>query len=252
MKVESYLREKIAKNGAALAVLIDPVEQTPDKAAKMALAAQEAGSDIIQVGGSIAAGNWILEECCKAIKQAINIPLVLFPGNVNGITRYADAVYFMSLINSEDPYWVSEAQTLMAPFVKYLGIEPIPTTYIILEPGGAVSWVGKARPVPRNQPEIAVACALAGKYLGSHIIITDSGSGVPEPAPSALISAVKEAIGDTIYLYGGGIKTPEHVKQVISAGADMIQIGTAFEKAADPKAFLRKIIEAAREAGKKK
>jgi len=35
---------------------------------------------------------------------------------------------------------------------------------------------------------------------------------------------------DIPYIAAGGIRTPEQAKAVIKAGADIIQVGTAFEK----------------------
>jgi phosphoglycerol geranylgeranyltransferase len=252
MKVEKYFYKLATEEGAIIKALIDPAEQTPKVAAVNAKRAEESGADIILVGGSVGAGGLTLDLTVQEIKDKVDIPVVLFPGNINGVSRLADALYFMTMINSESTYWNSEAQVLAAPFVKELGIETIPTAYIILEPGGAVGWVGRARPVPRDQPEIAAACALAGKLMGNKFIITDSGSGAPTPAPLEIISAVKEAIGDTIYIYGGGVKTPEQAKKIIAAGADVIQIGTAFESSSRPGELMEKLVKAAKEAGRKK
>ncbi len=252
MNVEKYFYRLAGENGAIVEALIDPVEQTPKVAGVSAKRAEEAGVDVILVGGSVGAGGLVLDLTVQEIKEKVSIPVVLFPGNINGISRLADAMYFMTMINSESTYWNSEAQVLAAPFVKEMGIETISTGYIILEPGGAVAWVGRARPVPRNQPDIAAACALAGKLMGNKFILTDSGSGAPDPAPEGLIKRVKQAVGETVYIYGGGIKTPEQTEKIISAGADAIQIGTILEKSERPSELLEKIVKAAKAAGKKK
>ncbi len=252
MDVEKYFYRLAAEQGAIIEALIDPAEQMPKEAGVNAKRAEEAGADVILVGGSVGAGGLILDLTVQAIKEKVNIPVVLFPGNINGVSKLADAMYFMTMINSESTYWNSEAQVLAAPFVKDMGIEAIPSAYIILEPGGAVGWVGRARPVPRNQPDIAAACALAGKLMGTRFVITDSGSGAPDPAPEELIRKVKRAIGDTVYVFGGGIKTPEQAERCIAAGADALQIGTVLEKSERPGELLEKIVKAAKEAGKKK
>jgi len=227
-KTEKYIREKINDEGAILLALVDPDKDPFEKGAKLAEAAYEGGADIILVGGSIGAQGMILDKTTKMIKDKVDVPIVLFPGNVGTITHHADATYFMYVMNSRDVYWVSTAQIQGAPIVKRLGIEPIPTAYIILEPGRAVGWISNANLVPKNRPDLAAATALAGEYMGARLVITDSGSGPPEPAPPELISAVKSVL-NVPYFYAGGCRTPKQAKTIIKAGADGIQIGTAFE-----------------------
>lgn len=252
-KVEEYLLDRIKEDGAIFMGLLDPVEQKPEEAAKKAMLAEEGGCDVILIGGSVGAVGSVVDDTVQAVKdKGCKLPVVLFPGNVGAVSKYADAVYFMTLLNSESNYWCGEAQILLAPTIKQLGIESMPVTYIVLEPGGAVGWVGRVRHVPRNSPEIAAACALAGKYMGSHFILTDSGSGAPSPAPPAIVSAVKNAIGDVPYIYGGGVRTPEQAAEIVGAGADAIQVGAAFEHASDPKGYVQKIVKAIRASAKKR
>lgn len=252
-KVESYLLKRIKEEGALLLGLLDPVEQTLKEAARKSRLAEEGGCDAILIGGSVGAIGSVVDETVRAVKDGgCKLPVILFPGNVGSVSKYADAIYFLTLVNSESSYWCGEAQMLAAPMIRQIGIESIPVAYVVIEPGGAVGWVGRVRPIPRDNPEIAAACALAGKYMGSHFILTDSGSGASSPAPKGIISAVKSAIGDVPYIYGGGIRTPEQAAEVIGAGADVIQIGAAFEHASDPKGYVQKIVKAIRAEAKKK
>ena len=227
-KVERYIRDKLDQDGAILLSLIDPDKQPFEKGAKIAQQSCEAGADIILVGGSIGAQGLILDKTTKMIREKVNIPIVLFPGNVGTITPYADATYFMYVLNSREVYWISTVQIQGAPIVKRMGIEPIPTAYIILEPGRAVGWISNANLIPRNRPDLAAATALAGEYMGARIIVTDSGSGAPTPASPEMIAAIKSQVSIPFF-YGGGCRTPEQATQIIKAGADGIQIGTAFE-----------------------
>lgn len=248
-KVERYILEKIQTEGALLLSLIDPDKQALEKGAKVAKASYEAGADIILIGGSIGAQGEEFDKTTKMIKESVSVPVVIFPGNIGAITPYADALYFMYMLNSKDVYWLSTAQIQAAPVVKRLGIEAIPTAYIVLEPGMAVGWVGNANLVPRSRPDLAAACALAGEYMGAHLIVTDSGSGAPSPAPIELISAVASAVS-VPYFYGGGIKTPEQAGAIIKAGAKGIQIGTAFEVESDIKNKVSAMKKAVKEAAK--
>ena len=176
---------------------------------------------------------------------------MLFPGNIATITPFADAIYFMSLLNSRNPYWISQAQTLAAPLIKQLNVEPLPIGYIVVEPGGTVGWVGDANVVPRNKPQIAASLALAGQYNGNRIIFTDAGSAAYEPVPIDMVTAVSRAI-DVPYLVAGGIRTPRQAGDIIRAGADWIQIGTAAEKSKDPKKTLKEFVSAVKSEGRKK
>lgn len=227
-KTERYILDKLEREGAILLSLIDPDKQPFEKGAEVAEASCNAGADVILVGGSIGAQGLVLDRTTKMIREKVNIPIVLFPGNVGTITPYADAIYFMSLMNARDVYWITSAHIQGAPIVKKIGIEPIPTAYIVLEPGRAVGWISNANLIPRDRGDLAAATALAGEYMGARLIVVDSGSGAPDPAPAKLISAVKSQISIPFF-YAGGCRTPEQAREIIKAGADGIQIGTAFE-----------------------
>lgn len=249
-KVENYINDKIEKEGALLLTLIDPDKNVPTEPDKVAKLSEESGADIILVGGTIGAQGEALDETVKVIKEVVSIPVVLFPGNVGTITTYADALYFMFLINSRDNYWNSTAQIQGAPVAKKSGIECIPTGYIIIEPGMAVGWITNANLVPRYRPDLAAASALAGEYMGARLIITDSGSGAPEPAPTQLVKAVKSVL-TVPYFYAGGVRKPEQATEIIKAGADGIHIGTAFELDGNSDR-IRSMVDAVKRAGKEK
>jgi len=252
-KVERYILDKISREGALLFVLIDPLDhQSPEKASGAARNAYEAGADVILIGGSTGAQGDMLDEVTKMVKEKVDVPVVLFPGNIGTLTKYADAVYFMQLLNSRNPYWISGAQALAAPTVKRLGIEPLPVGYIVVEPGGTVGWVGDANKVPRNKPQIAAALALAGEYVGSRFIATDVGSASPlGPVPLEMVRAVRNAVSIP-YIVAGGIKTTKEAKEIVEAGADAVHIGTVVEKAKDVKGTIGKFVKVIKEEGRKK
>lgn len=230
-KTERYIHEELAAKKGLLFALIDPLDyKSPQEALKTARNADEGGADIILIGGSTGVQGELLDLVTKGIKESVSVPVILFPGNIGTLTKHADAVYFMSMLNSRNTYWISEAQMLAAPVVKQSGIEPLPVAYVVVDPGGTVGWVGDAKRIPRNKPKIAAAFAMAAEYMGFRFFITDAGSN-PEDGhiPLEMVSAVKKHI--TIpYIAAGGIKTPEQAKSVMKAGADIIQVGTAFEK----------------------
>ena len=248
-KVEKYLREKIKKEGAVLSILIDPCDYpSPQKAIETAIAAVKGGADIIAVGGSIGAQGKLLDEVIQGVKLKTSIPVTLFPGNIATISPHADAIYFMSLLNSRNPYWISLAQTLAAPLVEKMKIEALPMGYILVEPGGTAGWVGDANLVPRNKPKIAAALALAGQLLGQRIIYTDAGSAAFSPVPTEMVATVRKAI-DVIYLVGGGIKTPGQAGKIVAAGADWVQVGTAAQNSKDVKKLVSQFVRIIKKEG---
>jgi phosphoglycerol geranylgeranyltransferase len=251
-KVEQYMHEKYQSQGCILLNLIDPPDQTPEEAGRIAKQSEEGGADVILIGGSASAQGEILEQTIKAIKDRVSLPVLLFPGNIGTTSPNADAIYFMSLMNSRNPYWISQAQALGAPIVKKYGTEAIPTAYLVLEPGEAVGWIGDVNPLPRSKPYIAAQYALAAEMLGMRVVLTDSGSGAPSPPDGSFISYVKKALSpETLYIYAGGVKNPDQAANIIKAGANGVHVGTAFENQRDVKDKVRKFSEAMRREGKK-
>jgi phosphoglycerol geranylgeranyltransferase len=246
VKVEQRLLEAIEQCGTIHLTLIDPDFQTPQKAAEIATMAADGGTSAIMVGGSVGVGGPTLDYTVREIKNRIDIPIILFPADVGGVCAIADAIFFMSLLNSRNVMYVTTNQALGAPFVKRYGIEPLPMAYIIVEPGGTVGWVGDARPIPADKIKLAEAYALAGKYLGMRWIYLEAGSGASKPVPIRMVSAVKDAIDDTKLIVGGGIKTEKQAALLSKAGADAIVTGTAIEHELDVRTKIEGFVKSIR------
>lgn len=227
-RVEKYLLEKIKAEGSIHITLVDPEKITPPQASRVAENSKVSGTSAVMIGGSTFVSQAHLDNVVKAIKRTVKIPTILFPNNITGISRYADAIWFMSLLNSVDPYFLIGAQILGAPLVKKYGLEPISMGYIIVGEGGTAGIVGKAIPVPYNKLELAAAHALAGQYLGMHFIYLEGGSGAKKPVPPEMIRMVKHFIGIPL-IVGGGIRTKEQALAAASAGADIIVTGNVIE-----------------------
>lgn len=243
MKVEERLKRIISLDGAAHLTLIDPEKQSPEQAGVMASDAEAAGTDGIMVGGSTRAGGKLLDDTVVSIKRNTELPVILFPASEAGISSHADAIFFMSMLNSRDVYYITGAQTLGAPIIKKLGLEPIPMAYLVVEPGGTVGRVGRAELIPRDDKELAVAYALAAQYFGMRLVYLEAGSGADRPVPVEMVRAVREAT-DVILIVGGGIKTPEAAAERVRAGADIIVTGTIVEQSDDRRARISEIVTA--------
>ena len=231
-KVYKHILEQLEENPGLIFLVVDPPNQSPEIAGKMAKAAYEAGCAAIAVGGSVGAQGRLLDETIERIKENSSLPVILFPGNIATLSPKADAVYFMSLLNSNDPYYISGAQISASYPLRRMGIEVIPTSYIIVEPGMAAGWVGRAQLIPRNVPYLAAITALAGQYMGSHFIILEAGGSSPEHVPLDMIALTKEFI-DVPLIVAGGVKKPEQAEACTKAGADIIHVGAAIEKLSD-------------------
>ena len=242
--VEEMVAKVVKAEGAAHLTLIDPDSSSPADAGLMAKAAAEAGTDAIMVGGSVGAAGRALEDTVFAIKERSGLPVILFPSGVSGLCSNADAVFFMSLLNSRSASYLIENQALGAPLVYKYHLEPIPMAYVVVEPGGTVGWVGDAKLIPRSKPELAAAYALAGTYFGMRFVYLEAGSGAEEPVPKEMVAATKRAIGKAHLIVGGGIRSGEAARRLVSAGADIIVTGTGVERSEDVAAFVREITAA--------
>lgn len=249
-KVETYIHETIEKDGAVFFGLIDPSDnkKCPVECAK---AFNEAGADIILIGGSIGAEGENYNNTVREIKESVGKPVMLFPGNIGGLSKHADALYFMSLLNSKNPYWITGAQALAAPMLAGMELEPIPTSLLIVEPGETVGWVGEANLIPYHKPDIAVSYALAGKYMGQRITILERGSGAPGPASPEMFRAVKDAVGHPV-ICAGSSKNLDDIRNTLKAGADGIHIASLVQNSDDPFGTAKKLVDFTKQIGKEK
>jgi len=230
--VEKYLGDKIKDDGAIHIALIDPEKVDAKSASKVAHVAKCCQTAAIMVGGSTVISTSHLDNVVKAIKNTVRIPVILFPNNITGISKYADAIWFMSLLNSADPYFILGAQILGAPFIRKFGLEAIPMGYIIIGDGGTAGIIGKVSPIPFNKPELAVAHALAAQYLGMRFVYLEAGSGAQQPVAKDMVKMVKE-LTNVILVVGGGIRNGKQAKEIVNAGAQVIVTGNVTE---EPKA----------------
>jgi phosphoglycerol geranylgeranyltransferase len=242
--VMKYIHKK-RKSGALHFTLIDPDKQKPAEAARLAAKAKEMGTDAIMVGGSQAAQAMFLNDTISAIKDKCELPVILFPSSHSGISPYADAVFFMSLLNSRSPAYLVDEQVRGSVLVKSYGIEALPMGYLIVESGSMTSaaWAGDVKPLPRDKPDFAVAYGLTAKYFGMKLVYLEAGSGADNPVPNEMVAATKDAISGNgvMLIVGGGIRDERTAREKVRSGADIIVTGTIAER--DPE-MLKRIIRA--------
>lgn len=185
------------------------------------------GFDFYFVGGSTASDTTAV---VRAIHAACGTPVILFPGSPSQVTPEADALLFLTLMNSRDPRFLIDQQIQSADAIATSGVESIPMGYILVD-GGRVSTTQRltgAQPASAQNSDETVRLARAAMLLGKRLIYLEAGSGANQPVPQPIIRAVREAV-DLPLIVGGGICSPEQMSDAFVAGADLVVIGNHFE-----------------------
>ncbi len=229
MKVHEYIEDKL-RQGAVHITLIDPARQTPEAAGRLAETAQDVGSDLIFVGGSVGIAQSVLSETAELAKQNASIPVLYFPTGTESIGFNLDAFLFLSLLNSRNSQFITGTQSRVAPVLKLLDIEVLSVGYILIEPGMKLAEIGEADLVARDNNWQAIGYSLAAQYMGMSYVYLDAGNGAAQPVPAAMIRAVKREI-EVPLIVGGGIRTAVDARRVRQAGADIVVTGTVIETA---------------------
>jgi putative glycerol-1-phosphate prenyltransferase len=227
--VETHFREVVREKGAAFCLLLDPDRNTADELSRAAEIGQKGGVDFIFIGSSLMlSGNF--DEGVKAVKKGIDLPVVVFPGNPGQISDQADAILFLSLISGRNAEYIIGQQVVAAPRIHELGLEAIPTGYMLIDSGGITSaqYMSMTAPMPRDKPDIAVAHALAARFMGMRFIYLEGGSGGELAVPEVIINEVASTARLPV-IVGGGIRTADDARSRVEADASAIVIGNSLE-----------------------
>ena len=252
-RTQEYIINRLNNDLALHFSLIDPdpIRQDPNEAAKMAIFAVDAGTDAILIGGSTVFDQRFVDDTISVIKNKVDVPIIIFPGSIANVSPKADAILFMSLLNSTDPYFIIGQQAIGSYTVKMANLEHISTGYLIIEPGGTAGWISNAKLLPRKKPKLTAAYALAAEMFGFKFIYLEAGSG-SESIPPEILKLCKKVIKIPI-IAGGGIQSKEDARILIKAGADIIVMGSFLENNIlnDNGASLKVIIDDIKDAGKR-
>ncbi len=244
------------------ATLIDPEKQTPEQASKIIQIAIEAGTELILIGGSTTNKNSV-QETVETIQEIMElqqwattqngifeeqqsiIPVILFPNASTTLSTKADALLFMTLLNSQSPKYIIKEQIKATKFIFENNIETISTGYLIFEPGMRVGEIGEAELIKNSDFETTTSFSRLAKYFNFKILYLEAGSGATTPISDKIISLTKKEFKGILFV-GGGIKTPKQAKIAASAGADWIVTGNlveSFEDYNDLKLKLKTLID---------
>ncbi|QXP72283.1 geranylgeranylglyceryl/heptaprenylglyceryl phosphate synthase [Polaribacter sp. R2A056_3_33] len=213
-----------------LAVLIDPEKIDLDNIATFFEKVHQSIATHIFVGGSTDKDN-VTNTVVTAIKKTTHLPVVLFPGDVSQISQKADGILFLSLLSGRNPEYLIEQQIKSVPFLKDSSLEILPTGYILIDgqKNTATQKVSNTKPISQENTELILNTALAGEFSGKKLIYLEAGSGATVPVDASIISVVKSNLSIPL-IVGGGIRSKKQLEIAFNAGADLVVIGTAFEK----------------------
>lgn len=236
--LEQRLLDRRHEVGPLWAVLLDPDSLPPVELARTAFEVQEAGADLLLVGGSSAAPG-VFESGMKAIRTESTLPVVLFPGSYHQVVAGAHGILFTSLLSGRNAQYLAEEQVQGAPRVLAHGIEPIPTAYLLIESGvpTTVERVSATRPLPRENIQGVLHHIWAARMMGMRWAYLEAGSGAQNPVPVEMVQAAVEQ-GGVHLIVGGGLRTPEAIRERSALGPTMIVTGNILETRRD-RPFLR-------------
>jgi len=227
--VYDYLMETRERHGAGFLVLFDPDRASRKAAVEQAVRCCEAGVDALLIGTSLMMGNGF-SDYVASVRDTVDIPVIIFPGDMGQVTDRADAILFLSLLSGRNPEFIIGEQVRSAPLIRGFGLEAISTAYLLIESGHmtSVEFMSNTKPIPSDKPEIAVSHAMAAEMFGMKFVYLEAGSGAEKPVPDAVVNAVASGV-DIPVIVGGGIRTPDTVSAKIEAGASFIVIGNHLE-----------------------
>ncbi len=218
------------RSGAAFLPLIDQERIDPATCLARAALLEKCGADGILVGSSFTLSDR-LDSVVRELKKGTDLPVFLFPGNANHISRHADGILFLTLLSGRNPMFLAEEQVRAAPRVREAELEAISTGYLLIGSGETrtVHFVSGTTPIPDDRPEIAMAHALAAEYMGMRVVYLEAGSGASRPVPAPLIRKVRDYVSVPL-IVGGGIRTPRQAANARDSGANIIVVGDVLER----------------------
>jgi putative glycerol-1-phosphate prenyltransferase len=232
MSIFDTLEKIRLKRGAVCLALLDPDTKNDDIFLQNINTINKSDFDAILVGGSLIMDNEFNQRV-KLVKSQTNLPVIIFPGSSKQISTHADAILYLSLISGRNPQYLIGEHIESAPVIYNIGLETIPTGYILLDGGkrSSVEIISNTTPLPMEKKDIILATALAGQYLGNKLIFLESGSGAENHAQISLIQHLSQIISIPI-MVGGGIQNSTSAKAVKDAGAGYVVVGTMIENGA--------------------
>ena len=228
--IEMNILEKIKSCKGEIAVLIDPEKTNkPNVIQKLVDKINESNISFILIGGSTLK-KINLDPIISLIKSITRIPIVIFPGNHSQVSNYADGIFFLSLLTSNNPQFLIEEQIKSTPEISKSKLEVIPTGYLLLDESGLSSTSKMTKNNTNNLTKKELLnISLTAKYLGKKILIFDNGSGAKKSIQNINFKLIKEKTELPI-IVGGGIKSTKEIIKLKKLGCNIIIVGNIIEE----------------------
>ncbi len=214
-----------------IAVLIDPekVYHSLSSVEKWCSQIQDSQVDLVLVGGSTVTKEQI-QVVCELLKQHLTIPLVLFPGSSQQITSIVDGVLLLNLISGDNSAYLIGHHVKAAPFLIKNKIPTLSTSYLLIDGGvqTSVERISKTTPLNPKDTEQIEHILYAGKLIGHQICYLEAGSGAKTPINKEIVEIAQSIF--PFVIAGGGIRTIEKIRELHTAGANLVVIGNHLEE----------------------
>lgn len=248
MTIFNHLKTVSEQRGAAFIVLLDPDKVSEEELGPRVDACHRAGVDAFFVGGSLVFAPKV-DAFVRHLKSMTELPAVGFPGAISQLTPAFDALLYLSIVSGRNPEYLFGQHVHAAPIIRQMGLETIPTAYMLVESGRLTTaqYMNQSLPLPRSKPDVAAATALAAEMMGMQLMYTDGGSGAELPVPVETIQAIREVCTSPVVV-GGGLRSPKSIRIRVEAGAAFIVVGNGIEDHGDA-SYISELAAAAHTVG---
>ncbi len=182
-------------------------------------------------------------------------PIVIFPGHPLQISPLADFIQMPTLLNTyrfrikfvlklgKKYHWLSKwCRRIIGkhwPIDRKYG-------YMILSPQSSVGKKLKAKVLTDEQAFEEITTKWRNYWS---MIYLEAGSGRFDASIAGRLNLVKQVKQFTqeknvTLITGGGIRTKEHVENLVRAGSDIIVVSTVLEQSENPKRLMEQFLEA--------
>ncbi|MEX1191704.1 MAG: geranylgeranylglyceryl/heptaprenylglyceryl phosphate synthase [Brumimicrobium sp.] len=228
------LLNQFSSSKGQIAILIDPEKMQSEKKLKALVEkAHFAKIDYFFVGGSTVSRKEF-EKTIAYLSKLTQLPIIIFPGDNQQLSPKANGILYLSLLSGRNPDYLIGQHVASAQEVFNLGLEVIPTAYLLVDGGtkSSVAYVSQTTPIPREQSSIALNTALAGVLQGKKAVYFDAGSGAKHTVPTSFITSLNQSI-DCVTIVGGGIRNVNQIERFTKSGVNIIVIGNKIEENID-------------------
>jgi phosphoglycerol geranylgeranyltransferase len=232
-KVEKKIYQ-LREDGPLVIPQLDPQKLSIEETAKMCQKIKDCGVDHMAVGGSLINPSKLQEVIDIAVKD-FDFSVVTYitngsTGFIKGV-KGKTAVYWMSVLNSENLFFLRDILIINSSTIKENELEPLPTAYVFDDRGDVktATWLTRPTLIPRSKPEISLCTALAAQYLGLRFYIMAGGSGSENIPPAAHIKLLSKKT-NLFLIPTSGIMTAENAQEMFMSGADAIHVGKLIEQ----------------------